>query len=147
MAFPARFATVKPAVEVYEQRLKGVGKHSEEVISTLIEKAGMEVEGSDVVVVEEELRAAAAALEDFIYGREVDKAEGEGEAMEGVEEKTGESAGEVRGEDAGEKVVGETGVNEGEAVEEKDEEKGAAKASAETQAGEDQEMKEGPADA
>lgn len=70
MAFPARFAVVKSPPEAYEQRLKSSEKYSEETVSSLLERAAVDVEGSDVVLVNEEVQAAAAALDAFIYGKE-----------------------------------------------------------------------------
>lgn len=141
MAFPARFAMVKPRVEAYEQRLKGAERYSEETISSLLEKAAMDVEGSDVVVVQEEVQAAAAALEDFIY----DRAGGEEKAEEKIGEAEEKAEGKV--EEAEEKTEEKTGESPVENGQGEAGEKDAAEPKAETQEGEDQEMKEGPADA
>lgn len=136
MLYPARFVAVKPPQEGYEQRLKDAERYSEEAISSVLEQAGMDVEGSDAVVVNAEVQAAATALENFIYEKEVE------------DEKTEEKVEEEKVEESTEE---NTGGNEA-ATEEKDNTAEAKATNGETaqetaQDGVDQEMKEGPADA
>lgn len=73
---------VKSPPEAYEQRLKSSEKYSEEMVSSLLERAAVDVEGSDVVLVNDEVQAAAAALDAFIYGKEGQEGEKEGQTAD-----------------------------------------------------------------
>ena len=171
MAFPARFAVVKSPPEAYEQRLKSSESYSEETISSLLERAAVDVEGSDVVIVDEGVQAAAAALDDFIYGKDsrkeneerpgetvdetvakpdvdmenagenTEKSDEKFEKPEGIEEK--ENA--VDPDDNAEKPGG-TAEKPDETPDEKPEDKAVTEANGggeqQTLGGEDQEMKE-----
>lgn len=129
MLYAARFVAVKPPQDSYEQRLKDAEKYSEETIASLLGKAGVDVEGSDTVVVNAELQAAATALENFIYEKEVE----------------GEMVGEKTEENVEEVVVEEKA---GENTEEREAEETNGVTTQETaQESVDQEMKEGPTDA
>lgn len=132
MAYPARFVAIKPPQQAYEQRLKDAGEHREETIASLLEEAGMDVEGSDATILNEEVEAAATALEDFIYERQVGRGRAGAKAGEEAEEKV-----EERTEGKSEENEAATG-----------EKATTAELNGETaQAGADQEMKEGPTDA
>lgn len=82
---------MKPAPELYEQRLKSAEKYSEETISSLLGKSALAVEGLDVEVVNEDVQAAAALLEDFIYGK------GGSQEESGAAETNGEVAATAEG--------------------------------------------------
>ena len=139
MLYPARFVAVKPPQGAYEQRLRDAEKYSAETISSLLEQAGVGVEGSDDVVVNEEVRAAAAALENYIYEREGEGKTGgeetekkvEATVEEKIEEKVGEN-GDAMDE---ENITAEANEMNGETPQER------------TQEGVDQDMKGGPTDA
>ena len=144
MAFPARFVAVKPPPEAYEQRLKDSGQYSEEDISSLLGQAPMDIEGSELVVVNEEVGVAATILDDFIYERAGQ--DGRGEEM--AEEMTNkEQVGEVeeRMGENGERIEEEKiEVIREEVAEEQD---GAVETNGDTaREGVDQEMKDGPTD-
>lgn len=78
---------VKSPPEAYELRLKSSEKYSEETVSSLLERAAVDVEGSDVVLVNEEVQAAAAALDGYIYGKEGQEGEKEGQTSDDNVEK------------------------------------------------------------
>ncbi|SPO00557.1 related to nuclear matrix protein p84 [Cephalotrichum gorgonifer] len=130
MAFSARFVTVKSPLELYEQRLNGLGTYSEEAISSLLEKAAMDVEGSDVVIVNGDAQPDATLLEEFIYGKETQQeneapeVNGQEKPEEGADqEMKDESVVEERKEEDETGVVQET--DEKEVVQEMEEEGGA----------------------
>lgn len=128
MLYPARFLAVKAPEGSYEQRLRDAEKYSGETISSLLEKARVDVEGSDAVVVNEEVQAAASALENFIYETE-DKGEPGGEKEgENTEENAGESQKAAEEKDAPAQVKETNGETTQETAQE----------------AEDQQMKEGP---
>ena len=132
MVFPARFAAVKPPPEAYEQRLRGAGKYSDDTISSLVNQTAIEVEGSDVSVVNEEAQIAATVLDDFLY-----ETEGEGKTTgEDADEKAEEM--EAKADENTRSMENGEGAGEHSAVETNAET---------TEECKDQEMKETPADA
>lgn len=116
MAFPARFATVKSPPELYEQRLKDLGTYSEGTISSLLEKAAaVDVEGSDVVVVNDGAQAdAATILEDFIYGKEGQEGQEGQEEEAAAPETNGDKTGEGEDREMKEGAENEEETKEGE---------------------------------